>query len=184
MIIRHLTPTDYPSVSTIYQQGIDTQNATFETYAPTWEIWHQRHLEKCRLVAVEGDIVTGFVVLMPYSSRTVYHGVGVLSIYVHDNYQRLGIGQMLLKALITESEQVGIWTLQAGILPENHASIALHRKLGFRKVGYREKIAQMNGQWRDILLLERRSRIVEWQKDSASFDAPTQSQKLSPVTTH
>jgi L-amino acid N-acyltransferase YncA len=164
MIIRQMIATDYPSVSAIYQQGIDTQNATFETTAPTWETWHQRHLSFCRLVAVEGDTITGFTALMPYSSRTVYNGVGVLSIYVHNAFQGLGIGQMLLKALIEESEKNDIWTLQAGILPENQASIALHRKLGFRKVGYREKIAQMNGEWRDILLLERRSRQVAWEQ--------------------
>jgi phosphinothricin acetyltransferase len=115
-------------------------------------------------VAVEQDIITGFTALMPYSSRTVYNGVGVLSIYVHTDFQGLGIGQILLQSLIGESEKNGIWTLQAGILPENQASIALHRKLGFRKVGCREKIAQMNGQWRDILLLERRSHIVAWEQ--------------------
>jgi L-amino acid N-acyltransferase YncA len=160
MYIREMTPNDYPSVVCIYQQGIDTQNATFETYAPIWEVWHQRHLTTCRLVAVEGETVVGFVALMPYSSRTVYHGVGVLSIYIHNKFQGFGIGRRLLQALIDESEKQGIWTLQAGIIPENKASIALHRKLGFRKVGCREKIAQLNGKWRDILLLERRSRVV------------------------
>jgi L-amino acid N-acyltransferase YncA len=139
---------------------IDTQNATFETSAPTWAMWHQRHLFNSRLVALEGDTIVGFVALMPYSSRSVYEGVGVLSIYIHNEFQGRGVGRLLLKMLIIESEKHGIWTLQAGVLPENRASIALHRKLGFRKVGYREKIAQMNGEWRDILLLERRSRIV------------------------
>jgi L-amino acid N-acyltransferase YncA len=160
MHIREMLPTDYPAVAAIYQQGIDTQNATFETSAPTWETWHQRHLIHSRLVAIEGDIILGFVALMPYSSRSVYEGVGVLSVYIHNAFQGRGVGRLLLKSLITESEKQGIWTLQAGVLPENRASIALHRKLGFRKVGYREKIAQMNGEWRDILLLERRSRIV------------------------
>lgn len=163
-----MLPTDYPSIAQIYQQGIDTKNATFETAAPAWDVWHQRHLPCCRLVAVEADSIMGFVALMPYSSRTVYQGVGVLSIYVHNAYQGRGIGRILLENLILESEKHNIWTLQAGILPENKASIGLHRKLGFRKVGYREKIAQMNGQWRDILLLERRSRIIEWQEGDTS----------------
>jgi L-amino acid N-acyltransferase YncA len=160
MHIRKMIPNDYPSVVAIYEQGIETQNATFETHAPTWEVWHQRHLPHCRLVAVENNRVVGFVALMPYSSRTVYNGVGVLSIYIDTDFQGLGLGRLLLENLIVESEKQGIWTLQAGILPENKASIALHRKLGFRRVGYREKIAQLNGKWRDILLLERRSRVV------------------------
>jgi L-amino acid N-acyltransferase YncA len=160
MHIRKMTPNDYPTVVAIYEQGIETQNATFETTAPTWEIWHQRHLTHCRLVAVENNTVVGFVALMPYSSRTVYNGVGVLSIYIHNAFQGRGLGRFLLENLIIESEKQGIWTLQAGILPENKASIGLHRKLGFRKVGCREKIAQLNGKWRDILLLERRSRLV------------------------
>ena len=160
MYIRAMQPKDYPSVAGIYQQGIETQNATFETTAPDWETWHQRHLPHCRLLAVKDDIVVGFVALMPYSSRTVYKGVGVLSIYIHVDYQGQGVGRLLLNSLIEESENHGIWTLQAGILPENKASIALHRKLRFRKVGYRQKIAQLNGEWRDILLLERRSNKV------------------------
>ena len=160
MYIRAMQPKDYPSVAGIYQQGIETQNATFETTAPDWETWHQRHLPHSRLLAVEDDIVVGFVALMPYSSRTVYKGVGVLSIYIHVDYQGQGVGRLLLNRLIEESENHGIWTLQAGILPENKASIALHRKLRFRKVGYRQKIAQLNGKWRDILLLERRSTKV------------------------
>ena len=160
MHIREMLPDDYPSVSAIYQQGIDTQNATFETAAPDWDTWHQRHLLHCRLVAVEGDTVIGFAALMPYSSRTIYQGVGVLSIYIDSGFQGRGVGRLLLTSLIKNSEQHKMWTLQAGILPENKASIALHRKLGFRKVGYREKIGKMNGAWRDILLLERRSRVV------------------------
>lgn len=160
MHIREMQSTDYPFIKSIYQQGIDTQNATFEKNAPEWEVWNQRHLTHSRLVAVEGDSIIGFVALMPYSSRSVYQGVGVLSIYVHHAFKGRGIGKKLLQALIHESEQNGMWTLQAGILPENKASIYLHRKLGFRKVGYREKIAQMNGQWRDILIFERRSALV------------------------
>jgi L-amino acid N-acyltransferase YncA len=160
MHIRDMLPADYPAVAAIYQQGIDTQNATFETTAPDWETWNKRHLPHCRLVAIEGHLVIGFVALMPYSSRTVYNGVGVLSVYIHNGFQGQGVGRALLNALIEASEKAGMWTLQAGILPENKGSIALHRKLGFRKVGYRQKIAKLEGQWRDILLLERRSRVV------------------------
>lgn len=160
MHIRDMLPADYPSVAAIYQQGIDTQNATFETFAPDWDTWDKRHLPHGRLVAIEGEQVVGFTALMPYSSRTVYNGVGVLSVYIHVDFQGRGLGRLLLKSLIEDSEKNGMWTLQAGILPENKASIALHRKLGFRKVGYRQKIAQLDGQWRDILLLERRSRVV------------------------
>jgi L-amino acid N-acyltransferase YncA len=160
MHIRDMLPADYPSVAAIYQQGIDTQNATFETAAPEWDTWNKRHLPHGRLVAIEDGQVVGFTALMPYSSRTVYNGVGVLSVYIHVDFQGRGLGRLLLKSLIEDSEKNGMWTLQAGILPENKASIALHRKLGFRKVGYRQKIAQLDGQWRDILLLERRSRVV------------------------
>lgn len=169
-----MSPTDYPAIKYIYQQGIDTQNATFETTAPEWEVWNQRHLPHCRLVAVEGDSIMGFVALMPYSSRSVYQGVGVLSIYVDPICKGKGIGKILLKALISESEKQGMWTLQAGILPENKASIQLHRRMGFRKVGYREKIAQMNGQWRDILLFERRSTVVgsDISKQTAVYACP------------
>lgn len=174
MYIREMLSDDYPSVSAIYQQGIETQNATFEMAAPTWEAWNQKHSQFCRLLAIENDIIIGFAALMPYSSRAVYEGVGVLSIYIHDSFQGRGVGRFLLKNLIEESEKQGIWMLQAGILPENKASIALHRKMGFRKVGYREKIAKMNGKWRDILLLERRSKIVgrddeELFKNSTSY---------------
>jgi L-amino acid N-acyltransferase YncA len=174
MHIREMLPEDYPSVSAIYQQGIETHNATFETAAPNWEAWNQKHSPFCRLLALENDVIIGFAALMPYSSRAVYEGVGVLSIYIHDNFQGRGVGRFLLKNLIEESEKQGIWMLQAGILPENKASIALHRKMGFRKVGYREKIAKMNGKWRDILLLERRSMIVgrddeELFKNSTSY---------------
>jgi L-amino acid N-acyltransferase YncA len=157
MTIRPIIADDYSAVAAIYAQGIATQNATFEQAPPDWETWSARHLSVSRLVAVEGDQIMGFVALMPYSSRTVYAGVAVLSIYIHQQFRGLGLGKILLEKLIETSEASGIWMLQAGILPENVASIALHEKLGFRQVGYRERIAKMNGKWRDILLMERRS---------------------------
>lgn len=151
---------DWPSVRAIYQEGIATGNATFETEAPGREAWDEAHRPDCRLVARAGDEVVGWAALSPISSRCVYGGVAEVSVYVAAAARGRGVGKALLNALITASEQAGVWTLQAGIFPENVASIAIHQACGFRKVGVRERLGQLNGVWRDVILMERRSPVV------------------------
>lgn len=160
--IRTMLLDDWEAVKQIYLEGIATGNATFETQAPDWKDWNRSHLEVCRLVAVSnpGDSVTGWAALSPYSSRKVYAGVAEVSIYVAESARGMGIGKKLLTRLIKNSETAGIWSLQAGIFPENSASLSLHQSSGFRVVGRRERIGQMWGTWRDVLLLERRSSAV------------------------
>jgi L-amino acid N-acyltransferase YncA len=148
---------DWPAVEQIYKQGIATQNATFETESPDWESWNSKHHSHSRLVARLNGNIVGWAALSPVSTRRVYAGVAEVSIYVADAARGKGLGKALLRALIEQSELNGIWTLQAGIFPENAASIALHKSLGFREVGRREKIGQLQGIWRDVILLERRS---------------------------
>lgn len=151
---------DWPQVRAIYEEGIATGDATFEQKVPSWESWNQARLPSPRLVARKSDSVLGWAALSPVSSRCVYEGVAEVSVYVSKNYRGQGIGLSLLNALIKASEENGIWTLQAGIFPENAASIALHKRCEFREVGHRERIGQMNDIWRDVILLERRSRVV------------------------
>lgn len=158
--VRLFQPGDWPAVQEIYQQGIDTGHATFQTKAKTWVDWDSSTLKVCRLVAVSGEEVVGWAALSLVSSRPVYAGVAEITIYVAAARQRQGIGRQLLTALVVESERAGFWTLQAGIFPENRASIELHQKCGFRIVGVRHKLGQMHGLWRDVLLLERRSQNV------------------------
>jgi L-amino acid N-acyltransferase YncA len=158
--IRPLTADDWDSVRSIYAAGIASGQATFETEAPTWERWHGNHLPAPRLVAVANESILGWAALTPVSARPVYAGVAEVSVYVAREWQGWGIGRGLLDALVTESEQKGIWTLQASIFPENVASVSLHLACGFREVGRRERIAKMIGLWRDTLLLERRSKLV------------------------
>ena len=158
--IRPLIAADWPAVRAIYTEGIATGNATFESEAPSWEAWDAGHLPECRLVATMTGRVMGWAALSPVSSRCVYAGVGEISVYVAADGRGRGMGTDLLRALVAESEQHGIWMLQAGILPENEASVAIHERCGFRVVGRREKLGQMNGRWRDVLLLERRSATV------------------------
>ncbi len=158
MQIIPMTAAHWPQVKTIYENGIATGNATFQTSAPEWDEWNSSHVKNCRLVAIDDNqAILGWAALTPVSGRCVYAGVGEVSVYIHPGAQGKGLGSSLLNALITESEQHGFWTLQAGIFPENAASVKLHERCGFRLVGHREKIGQMNGQWRDTLLLERRS---------------------------
>ena len=156
-----LTASDWPAVCSIYLEGIATGNATFERTAPDWERWDSEHLKRCRLVARAGYKIAGWAALSPVSSRSVYAGVAEVSVYVGERARGRGIGMALLSRLIAESESEGIWTLQAGIFPENRASVELHEKAGFRIAGTRERIGRMNGRWRDVLLLERRSAIVD-----------------------
>jgi phosphinothricin acetyltransferase len=161
MEIRVLAEADYPSVKEIYLHGIASGNATFETEAPSWEVWDKNHLKTCRLVAVDDkDHMLGWAALTSVSGRCVYSGVAELSVYVHRDFQRRGIGKRLLQALILESENQNLWTLQAGIFPENKASIKIHEQCGFRQIGYHEKIGKMKDVWRNTVLMERRSKIV------------------------
>ncbi len=160
--IRKMTLEDFPAVAKIYQEGIATGNATFQTTAPNWESWDKDHLQYCRFVAENkaGEVVA-WAALVPVSGRCVYAGVAELSVYVSKAARGLGIGRQLMEKLITESENNGIWTLQAGLFPENIGSMHLHLKTGFRQIGYRERVGQMSdGRWRDTLLFERRSVTV------------------------
>lgn len=160
ILLRSMTEKDWPEVAEIYKQGIETGNATFESEIPTWEKWNAGHLPNFRIVAAIDNSVVAWAALTPVSGRCVYAGVAEVSVYVSDKYQGLKIGTKILDRLIIESEEGGIWALQAGIFPENEASIKLHENLGFRKVGYRERIGKMDGTWRDTILLERRSKKV------------------------
>jgi len=158
--IRAMTQGDWEAVRVIYLAGIATGQATFETEAPTWTIWDNSHLNAPRLVAISEEFPAGWAALGPASKRAVYAGVAEVSVYVAEQMRGMGMGGLLLKALVKGSEENGIWTLQASIFPENSASISLHHSCGFREVGRRERIAQMNGVWRDTLLFERRSKIA------------------------
>ncbi len=160
ILIDEMKAEDGPTVLSIYQQGIDTGQATFETSAPEWEQWDENHLKMCRLVARLPDLsVVGWAALSAVSKRIVYAGVAEVSLYVHPRHQHHGVGGRLLEELIHHSEEAGFWMLQASVFPENAASVHLHMKCGFRQVGTREKIARLHGVWRDTLLLERRSHL-------------------------
>jgi len=159
-VISGMTAAHWEEVRAVYLEGIATGDATFETEAPAWEKWDAAHLPHCRLVAGVGASVAGWAALSPVSARRVYAGVAETSVYVAAAFRGVGVGRALLRALINCSEQHGIWTLQAGIFPENAASLALHRRCGFREVGRRERLGKMNERWRDVILLERRSANV------------------------
>ncbi len=155
-----MTAADWEEVRAVYLEGIATGDATFETEAPAWEKWDASHMAHCRLVARSGAMVAGWAALSPVSARRVYAGVAETSVYIAAGFRGKGVGRALLHALVTCSEQHGVWTLQAGIFPENVASLALHRQFGFREVGRRERLGKMRGRWRDVVLLERRSERV------------------------
>ena len=159
-IIKALGPEHWSEVAAIYREGIVTGEATFETDVPSFEQWDQAHLSVARLIAHREDTILGWAALSPVSRRRVYAGVAEVSVYVSAAARNSGVGRKLLNALIEQSEQNGIWTLQAGIFPENLASIALHQRCGFREVGRRERIGRMGGIWRDTVLMERRSNRV------------------------
>ena len=154
--VRPLVPSDWPAVAAIFAEGIATGDATFETTVPTWEDWDARHLPEHRFVAELDGEVAGWVAVVPYSSRAAYRGVGEESVYVAERARGRGVGRALLEKLIESARAGGLWTLQAGVFPENHGSLALHHSLGFREVGLRERIGQLNGAWRDVVLLELR----------------------------
>jgi L-amino acid N-acyltransferase YncA len=157
-----MNPGDWPQVKAIFEAGIATGNATLETEPPDWESWHAGHLETGRLVARDDDgRVLGWVALSPVSDRCVYEGVVWESVYVAEDARGRGVGGALLEAAIAASETGGIWTVQAGVLAENEASLRLHERCGFRRVGVREAMGQdVSGRWRDVVLLERRSPTV------------------------
>jgi phosphinothricin acetyltransferase len=159
--VERMLPGHWPGVRAAYLEGLATGDATFETEAPDWERWDASHLRACRLVALaEGGRVAGWAALSPVSARKVYAGVAEVSVYVGAGFRGRGLGRALLEALVRESESEGIWTLQAGIFPENRASVALHKSCGFREVGRRERVGKLEGRWRDTVLLERRSRTA------------------------
>jgi phosphinothricin acetyltransferase len=153
-----LEKSHWPEVRKIYQDGIDTNQATFETIAPKWEAWDKGHLKIARLVTLQNNNVIGWSALSPVSTRIVYQGVAEVSLYIALDQRREGLGKMLMEQLIDISEKEGIWTLQSSLFPENQESISLHEKFGFRKVGTREKIARHHGIWRDTVIYERRSK--------------------------
>jgi phosphinothricin acetyltransferase len=158
--ITFLQPGDWPAVREIYREGIATGNATFETDLPAWEKWDANHRKDCRLFARNREQGLGWAALSQVSGRRVYSGVAEVSVDVAAAARRAGIGKALLTALIDESERHGVWTLQAGIFPENAASIALHKSCGFREVGVRHRLGKLGETWKDVLSLERRSAIV------------------------
>lgn len=153
---------DWPSVARIYEEGMATGNATFEHTLPGWEEWRSARVDDpCLVAREESGAVVGWAALTRVSARAVYSGVGEVGVYVDRRHSRRGIGRLLLGALIESSERAGFWTLQAGIFPENEASIALHKSCGFRLVGRRERVGRMlDGRWRDVMLYERRSDTV------------------------
>ena len=157
LVLEEMKPNEWPAVRAIYLEGIATGDATFETEAPDWERWDQNHLPSPRLVAKEGDRFLGWAALSPVSGRCVYGGVAEVSVYVTAAARGQRVCKALLAELVARSEAAGMWTLQAGIFPENKASVALHERCGFRHVGRRERLGQLAGVWRDVILMERRS---------------------------
>lgn len=160
IVMDQMVASDWPEVRSIYLEGIETGNATFDTEVPSWEEWDQKYLQDCRLLAKIGKDVIGWAALLPTSSKKAFAGAAELSIYLSKASTGKGIGTKLMTYMIAESEAKGFWTLQSGIFPENKGSIRLHENAGFVEVGVRERIGKLNGVWRDVVLLERRSRVV------------------------
>ena len=159
--IAELQPEHWTRVARIYADGIVTENATFETAPPKWDRWDSSHLAEHRFVALRHGEVVGWVAVSPVSDRCVYGGVVENGVYVAADARGQGVGRMLLEALIASTEAAGIWTIQSGIFPENQASLRLHQQAGFEIVGRRKRLGKLNGVWRDVLLLERRSAVVD-----------------------
>jgi L-amino acid N-acyltransferase YncA len=160
MVTRDLRAEDWPEVARIFEEGIRTGNATFETEVPSWEAWDAAHLPEHRLVAERDGRVVGWIALVPASPRECYSGVAEVSVYIAEEARGQGVGSLLLAALIESSERGGIWTLQTGAFPENEPSLGLLRRFGFRALGTQERIGRLHGVWRDVVLLERRSEVV------------------------
>jgi L-amino acid N-acyltransferase YncA len=160
MELRDLRSDDWPEVARIFEQGIRTGVATFETEVPSWEAWDAAHMPEHRFVAERGGLVVGWIALAPVSSRCCYAGVAEVSAYVGEEARGEGVGTALLIRVIESSERGGIWTLETGVFPENEPSLALLQRFGFRVVGTRERIGRMHGMWRDVIFLERRSEVV------------------------
>lgn len=161
MKLRAMTPEDWPAVAGIYQAGIESGHATFETDVPTWEVWDAARYPDCRIVAEDEGVVVGFAAISPVSKRPVYAGVGEVMIYVAAAVRGRGLGTALMSALVEATEAAGFWTLQASTFPENTASIRAHERAGFRVLGRRDRIGRFHdGRWRDTVVLERRSRTV------------------------
>lgn len=159
--IREMNREDWNQVAEIYYEGIKTEKVTFQSTVPTYEEWDNGHIKSCRLVAYAQDKILGWASLGKYSDRCVYAGIADVSIYIGDNYKKMGIGTELLKQLIILSEENNFWSLQSVIIEENIGSIKLHEKLGFRKIGYKEKIGKMkNGKWHNLVLMELRSKVI------------------------
>lgn len=159
-MVREMQNNDGSRVLEIYQTGIETRNATFETSLPTWSEWESKHYKHSRFVYEENGRILGWVALSPVSSRYVYRGVAEVSIYIDLSCAKQGIGSKLMERAIKSSEENGIWTLQSSVFPENVATQRLHEKFGFRVLGVREKIACLDGVWRNTIILERRSKTV------------------------
>lgn len=160
-IVTEMKETDWLPVSDIYTEGINTKIATFQSTAPSWEDWNNGHCKTCRLVAKSGEEILGWAALSPVSSRCVYAGVAELSIYIANKFRGKKVGTALLEEIIKRSEENGYWTLQSGIIRENIASLSIHKKCGFREIGYREKVGKMDtGTWHDVVLVERRSKVT------------------------
>jgi phosphinothricin acetyltransferase len=160
IVISDMRASDWDEVRRIYAEGIATGNATMETAPPPWESWDQAHRPDCRLVARDGERMLGWAALSRVSERCAYGGVAEVSVYVSQEARGRGVGRRLLEELVRASEEAGIWTLQAGIFPENVASLSIHQHCGFRVVGVREKFGKLGAAWRDVALLERRSERV------------------------
>jgi L-amino acid N-acyltransferase YncA len=156
-MIREMRQSDGESVLEIYRMGLETRNATFETTVPSCKEWDSKHLLHSRFVSDENGIISGWSALTPFSSREVYCGVAEISIYVASGFRGMKIGSRLMEHVINSSELNGIWTLVSSVFPENVATLRLHVKFGFRIIGKREKIARLDGKWRDTILMERRS---------------------------
>jgi phosphinothricin acetyltransferase len=160
MLLRDLRPDDWPEVARIFEEGIRTGNATFETEVPSWEAWDAAHVPEHRFVAERDERVVGWSALVPVSPRACYAGVAEVSAYVGEEARGAGVGTALLAAVIESSERAGIWTLETGVFPENEPSLRLLQRFGFRIVGRRERIGRLHGIWRDVVFLERRSEVV------------------------
>lgn len=158
--IREMRHADWPAVRRIYEEGIESRVATFETSCPPWDEWNASHLAVCRLVGEDPTGVVGWAALSPVSDRCAYGGVAEVSVYVAATSRGQGVGTRLLEQLVEASEEAGLWTLQAGVFAENESSVRMHERAGFRIVGTRERLGRLGGAWKDVMLLERRSSKV------------------------